>query len=226
MSANQTGNTELYADGTEASPSVQIGRWDTGFYVVRGSTGAPAALRMVVAGVALGGVSSGSAPTDSVAATGTLTSNNTNVSAGATVTIGSKTYTFRAALTPIEGEVLIGADADASLLNLIRAINHSGTAGTDYSATAAHPTVTAATSVTSHAFAVTAATAGTAGNAIATTETSVTLSFGAATLTGGVDGAAGVVGELRVAGGSLYVCMAASGTTSTGTWKKVTIGSL
>lgn len=117
--------------------------------------------------------------------TGTLTSNNTNVSNNDTVTIGTKVYTFKTALTPTEGEVLIGADADASLLNLIRAINHSGTPGTDYKCAAANADVTAATSVTSHAFAVTAIVPGLDGDSIATTETAATLSWGAATLTGG-----------------------------------------
>jgi len=89
-------------------------------------------------------------------ATATLTSTNVNVSDGDTVKIAEKVYTFKTALTPTEGQVLIGADADASLLNLIRAINHTGTPDTDYKCAAAHPTVTAAASVTAHAFAVTA----------------------------------------------------------------------
>lgn len=118
-------------------------------------------------------------------ATGTLTSNNTNVSDGDTVTVGGTTYTFKTTLTPSAGQVLIGANADASLLNLIRAINHSGTPGTDYECAAANTQVTAATSVTAHAFAVTAIVRGIAGNAIATTDTAATLSWGAATLSGG-----------------------------------------
>lgn len=118
-------------------------------------------------------------------ATGTLTSNNTNVSNNDTVTIGSKTYTFKTSLTPTEGEVLIGADADASLLNLIRAINHSGTPDTDYKCAAANTQVTAATSVTSHSFAVTAISSGLVGNSIATTETAATLSWSGLTLSGG-----------------------------------------
>lgn len=122
-------------------------------------------------------------------ATGTLTSNNTNVSNNDTVTIGSTTYTFKSALTPTAGEVLIGADADASLLNLIRAINHTGTPGTDYAnlgvTAVANTQVSAAASVTAHAFAVTALSAGLAGNSIATTDNAVTLSWGAATLSGG-----------------------------------------
>jgi hypothetical protein len=128
-----------------------------------------------------------------VKATGTLTSNNTNVSNNDTVTIGTKTYTFKTALTPTEGEVLIGGSADASLLNLIRAINHSGTAGTDYSVAVANTQVTAATSVTSHTFAVTAIVGGTGGNSIASTETAATLSWGATALAGGTNPTAGQV---------------------------------
>lgn len=122
-------------------------------------------------------------------ATGTLTSDNTAPSDGDTVTIGTKVYTFKTTLTPTEGQVLINSTADAALLNLIRAINHTGTPGTDYSVAAANAFVSAASSVTSHAFAVTALTPGPAGNSIATTETSAHLSWGAATLTGGANDA-------------------------------------
>lgn len=120
-----------------------------------------------------------------VRATGTLTSDNTNVSAGDTVQIAGKKYTFRAAPS-VEGDVLIGADADASLLNLIRAINHSGTAGTDYVDARAHPQVSAATSVTAHAFAITARQPGTAPNSYETIETAAHLSWGGTVLSGGV----------------------------------------
>lgn len=122
-------------------------------------------------------------------ATGTLTSDNTAPSDGDTVTIGTKVYTFKTTLTPTEGQVLINTTADAALLNLIRAINHTGTPGTDYSVAAANAFVSAASSVTSHTFAVTALTPGPAGNSIATTETSAHLSWGAATLTGGANDA-------------------------------------
>lgn len=88
-----------------------------------------------------------------IAADGTsITSNNTNVSDGDTLTVGGKTYTFKTALTPTEGEVLIGANADASLLNLIRAINHTGTPDTDYKCAAANVAVSADAAVTSHSF--------------------------------------------------------------------------
>lgn len=120
-----------------------------------------------------------------VRATSTLTSDNTNVADGDTVTLDGKLYTFRTAVAK-EGDVLIGANADASLLNLIRAINHSGTAGTDYICQTVHPTVSAATSVTSHAFVVTATKPGTAPNSYGTIETSAHLSWTGTTLSGGV----------------------------------------
>lgn len=120
-----------------------------------------------------------------VAATGTLTSNNTNVSNGDTVTIGSQTYTF-ATVVGAAFTVLIGGSADASLLNLIEAINLTGTMGTTYgTGTTINTQVSAASSVTSHSFVVTALVPGAAGNDIATTVSAVTLSWGAALLTGG-----------------------------------------
>jgi hypothetical protein len=108
-----------------------------------------------------------------------LTSNNTNVSNGDTVVIGAKTYTFKTALTPSEGEVLIGGSADASLLNLINAINHTGTPDTDYSCAAANADVVADAVVAAHKIRIAAKAAGT----YATTTTAGTLSWTAATVT-------------------------------------------
>jgi hypothetical protein len=71
---------------------------------------------------------------DPVAAAGTLTSDNTNVSNNETVTIGSTVYTFKTTLTGAANEVLIGANADASLTNLVALIN-SGRAAVAASAT-------------------------------------------------------------------------------------------
>lgn len=118
-----------------------------------------------------------------VSATGVLTSDNTNVSNNDTVTVGNKLYTFKTTLTPTEGEVLRGGSADASLLNLIRAINHTGTPNTDYKCASANSDVIAASSVTAHAFQVTAILPGI--STVATTETSAHLSWGAVTLVGG-----------------------------------------
>ncbi len=117
-----------------------------------------------------------------IAATATLTSNNTNVTAADTVTIGGKVYTFVTPVGTTEGNVLIGADADASLLNLIRAINHSGTAGTDYFCAAANANVTAATSVTAHAFVITSIVVpGLSGNEITLAKSAVTLTWSPST---------------------------------------------
>jgi hypothetical protein len=122
------------------------------------------------------------------AASGTLTSDATNVSDGDTVTIGNVTYTFKTALGTAANQVLIGANAAGSLTNLSQAISGSGgTAGTTYTANTApipHPDVTIGT-VTATTIPLTAKSIN-QGNTVATTETSAHLSFGAATLTGGV----------------------------------------
>lgn len=123
------------------------------------------------------------------AATGTLTA-AANASNNETVTIGGVVYTFKTSVAA-NGEVKVGADANASMLNLARAINNSGGtagAGQDYMVAAAHTTVSAAAST--NTVVVTARTTGTAGNAIATTDTGAQLSWGAATLASGSDGSA------------------------------------
>lgn len=157
------------------------------------------------------------------AATGTLTSDNTAPSDGDTVTIGTQVYTARTALTAstTANEVLINSTADAFLLNLIRAINKSGTPGTDYgSLTVKNSDVTAATSVTAHAFVVTAIVAGGVGNNVATTDTSAHLSWGQTTLTGGVSGAlltSGAGGGSSPAGATVTIVSAAVGASGSGT---------
>ena len=61
------------------------------------------------------------------------TFNATAVGDGDTVAVGGTTYTFKTALTGAANEVLIGATGDTTALaNLQKAINLSGTAGTDY----------------------------------------------------------------------------------------------
>lgn len=168
-----------------------------------------------------------SAPVDAVAASSTLTSDNTAPGDGDTVTIDTKVYTFKTALTPLEGEVLINSTADAALLNLIRAINHSGTPNTDYKVAAAHPTVSAATSVTSHTFVITALTNGVVGNAIATAETSAHLSFTSTVLAGGINGTVGYAGQVAIYNGAQpYICLAAATISTAGAWKKFSVAGL
>ena len=146
-------------------------------------------------------------------ATATVTSDATAPSDADTVTIGSKTYTFKTTLTPTEGEVLIGASAATALTNLKSAINHTGTPDTDYKCAAAHTQVTA-TTLTATTLKVVALVAGTGPNAYATTETSSHLAWGAATMSGGTAAATfSVTANSELAGTTYRWQESADGTT-------------
>lgn len=117
-------------------------------------------------------------------AVGTLTSDATNVADGDTVTLGSVVYRFKDTMAQAN-DVKRGADAATSLANLKKAINATGTAGTEYyTGTVIHPTIAALT-LTATTLLVYAKTGGTGGNSLASTETSAHLSFGGTTLSGG-----------------------------------------
>jgi hypothetical protein len=129
---------------------------------------------------------------DAAAATGTLTftglPNDTE-----TVTIDGKVYTFQTVLTNVDGHVLIGATAAASLNNLIAAITLGAGAGSVYAAlTTLHPSVTAAAGGGTTMVA-TAKIPGTSGNAITTTTTVTGATWSAPTLLGGTDGGGGTM---------------------------------
>lgn len=120
-----------------------------------------------------------------VAATGTLTSDTNNVSDGDTVTLtgpeGTWTYVFRTTITgtTTERQVLIGSTDDLSFANLIAEANqgrNKNPYGT-FAAFAANASV----------FTANANYIGLIGNSIATTKSGSTLSWGAATLTGGTN---------------------------------------
>ena len=126
-------------------------------------------------------------PFQGTKATGTITSTNTEVADGDTITIDGVTYRFKNTMAAINDVKRHGTVADTTLANLQAAINGTGTAGVEwYTGTVVHPTV-AAGAVTAHTLPLTARDYGTAGNAIATTDTSAQLSLGAPTLTGGLD---------------------------------------
>jgi len=133
-----------------------------------------------------------------------------NPSNAHTLVIGSKTYTFQAVLTNVDGNIKIGADLQATLVNIKNAINASGgTPGTDYAAAnTIHPTVSAVSDATT--LTVTAKAFGVAGNAIATTGTAGGGSWGGVVLSGGVDV---VLDEVKISGvnasGSLDALIAA-----------------
>lgn len=88
-----------------------------------------------------------------------------------TVTVGSKTYTFKTSLTPTANEVLIGASALTAATNLVHAINLTGTSGTDYaSATTINLQARANILVGGSIVKLKAKVVGTAGNALTLTE--------------------------------------------------------
>lgn len=124
-------------------------------------------------------------------ATGTLTGTVANSDV---VRIDSTYYRFTNASvnagTPAGTEanpwlVAVGANSAESIQNLYKAINASGVAGTTYStALTAHPSVIASF-YSSNTVVVRAKLNGLAGNGIVTTETGVSLAWGAGTLAGG-----------------------------------------
>lgn len=117
--------------------------------------------------------------------TGTATGNFSN---NEVVVVGAKTYTFKTTLTGAANEVLIGVSASASLDNLIYAINDAvGIEGTDYGTGTTANAQASAGAGAGDTIVLTALSAGDAGNSIASTETSATFSFAAATFSGGYD---------------------------------------
>jgi hypothetical protein len=157
-------------------------------------------------------------PVNAVAATATTAYvNATNMTAGKLITINGKAYKF-VAVVAVEGDVKIGASADATMLNLSRAINSSGGTpgdGNDYIAAIAHPTVGAALDSGTDTLTLTARTKGAAGNDLTLTTDEATFTLSGATLgsgagVDGVDGTVGSAGDIRLDTGYLYVCSAAN----------------
>lgn len=97
-----------------------------------------------------------------------------NFSNGETVVIGSKTYTFQTSLTDVDGNVLIGANGGASLVNLTAAINLSGGS---YAASTSKNTQVNAWQLHPTAMGVRANEVGPTGNAIGVSESAVTGSW-------------------------------------------------
>jgi len=110
------------------------------------------------------------------------------------------------------------SDVDGTLYNFVAAIKGEAGAGTAYAASmVTHTTMTASASGDS-TMSVSALIAGTAGNAYATTETSASASFGAATLENGTDDASGTIDNFIAAingGAGSGTAYAASMTPST-----------
>jgi hypothetical protein len=135
----------------------------------------------------------------------TLTVSGT-VSDGETVTLGGKTYTFKTALTPTEGEVLIGGSTAAALDNLKLAVNRTDPGSNDgvkYKVAAVHSQVHATTN-TDTAQLFEALVVGTAANAYASTETMANGAFGGTTFSGGTAAAAMTIASTSELSGTTY----------------------
>lgn len=102
-----------------------------------------------------------------------------------TVTVGQKVYTFQTSLTDVDGNVKIGASAEASIDNLVAAINLDAGAGTNYAASMTKNPSVRAVKGSATTLIARAKIAGLAGNLIPSTETLTNGSWGAATLASG-----------------------------------------
>jgi hypothetical protein len=108
--------------------------------------------------------------------------------AAETVTLGSKTYTWRATVAATANEVLIGGTAAISLDNLKSAVNLDGNTAVYGSSTTINADIRAGAKTATTILFI-AKVGGTGGNSLASTETIVTGgAFGGATLSGGAAG--------------------------------------
>ncbi len=142
--------------------------------------------------------------TQGVHAVSVITSDATNVADAEVVVIGAITYRFKDTLAQAY-DVKIGADAEASLVALKKAINGTGIAGTDYfTGTVAH-TLVRAGAITATTIQVWSRTVGTANNTLATTTTASHLSWADTTLGGGTGASdAGVAPNTVTIGSKTY----------------------
>ena len=149
------------------------------------------------------------------AAKAILTSDTTAVTNGSEVTVNDVTYTFVTALTTdpatVSNEVLIGADSDESLTNLMLAINGEATEGTNYSILTDTPAdVTATVDTDANTLTVTATTKGVGGNAYPKASDDEHLTWDATDpadkFSGGVDGQVGATGKIVFTASAVYCC--------------------
>lgn len=137
-----------------------------------------------------------------------------------TVVVGSRTYTFKTTLTGAANEVLIGANASASLDNLKAAINGAAGAGSTYGRnTVPHADVIAGAK-TATTLVLIAKREGTAGNSLASTETLTNFTFGGATFAGGAAAGARAFRMQAVKEGS-YLIRCTDGTNTAETTVRV-----
>lgn len=165
-----------------------------------------------------------------VVASATLTLTGVALAA-ATVTIGSRVYTWRASVTTTTNEVAVGGSSIASCSNLASAINAGAGGGIAYgSATAPHADVTAV--AVSNTVVITARKPGKGAHSIPVTETMTNGSWNDVFLSGGVDEntiiSAAETEGLRISGkwdvltyGSWEATLYLERQTAAGTWEFV-----
>jgi hypothetical protein len=119
-----------------------------------------------------------------VRATGTITLSGQPSNAD-TVTIGSKTYTFKSSYTNVDGDVTIGADAAHTILNLQAAVNLGAGAGTAYAVAMTANGEAKISAVTSTTATVSALDHGTIGNHLPLAKSGTNLAVSGTTLSGG-----------------------------------------
>ncbi len=91
---------------------------------------------------------------------------------GDTFTLDDRVYTLETSLSNVDGNIAIGGSEAQTKLNIIAAIDLSGTAGVDYATLmTAHATVTAVSAFTGDLAVFTAVAFGTGGNSLVSTET-------------------------------------------------------
>tara|TARA_R110000772_G_C13310278_1_gene440221 strand:- start:12926 stop:15094 length:2169 start_codon:yes stop_codon:yes gene_type:complete len=121
-----------------------------------------------------------------IKATGTLTL-TANPLDTETVVIGTQTYTFLTSFVDAAANVLIGADAAASLDNLRAAVNLEAGAGSLYGTATVLNTLASASELPNDQMVATAHLGGVAGNSTSTTSTVTGASWADTTLLGGQD---------------------------------------
>ena len=134
----------------------------------------------------------------------TITKASGTVTAGTianteTITVAGKVYTFQTTLTDVDGNVDIGADDDASIDNLVAAINLAAGSGTTYAASmTANPHVTAvADGASPNVMTVTANVPGTLGNLVALAEATTGATLSGAVLASGAGSMDVAMSELK-----------------------------
>lgn len=175
VNAYPAGNLTMYVPPTQAVfdvVSIPTATSPTPFSVAVAVEKAALEYQLVSTGVAASAPSGAvgqfsiSAGGSNAAATGIIHTTASLPTAGSTITIGSKTYTFVTALTGTPYQVLIASTVGGTLGNLVAAINGGSGSGTLYSINTSVNPDCSASAVSGSQTTLTATVGGTVGNAL------------------------------------------------------------